>query len=163
MSLYNALLLSLLLLSCADPNPYGTACVSTRGVTYLTPAPELLSFYGMELQWTCDSIQRSEDAAVENIQLYASRVDLRLLRGYTVRYVNTYGWRLADGQIVTGESSWLNRSILIRFGPTCDGVLTHEFLHVVSNYDSWWTCGEVHCDWAARGFYAAAWAPMKCL
>lgn len=162
MNLYNVWLLALLLFSC-DPNPYGESCVSSRGVTYLAPDAELLRFYKLADQWSCSGIQRAEDVAAENIKTFAKNVDLSLLRGYSVKYVNSYGWKMPNGEIALGQADWVVRTIFIRFGPTCSETLTHEFLHVVSNYDSWWICGNAHCDWSERGFYDAVSAPMKCL
>lgn len=162
MSIYNTLLPSLLLLFSCDPNPYGETCVSSRGITYLTPDAELLRYYKLEDQWSCSGIQRAEDSSIDSIQKHASKVNLELLRGYTVRYVNSYGWRVATGDIALGQADWSVRTIYIRFGTTCASTLTHEFLHVVSNYDSWWLCGEPHCDWSPRGFDAAISAPLQC-
>lgn len=162
MNLYNSVLLSLLLFSC-DFNPYGHTCTSTRNITYLAPDAELLRYYNLLDEWSCAGVQRAEDSAIENIEKYVSGMNVKLLSGYTVRYVNSYGWKLPNGNIAIGQADWVGKTIMIRLGTTCAEILTHEFLHVVSNYDSWWFCGEPHCDWASRNFYAAVWAPMKCL
>lgn len=158
-------LLSFLFHGCFEANPFGQTCVSSRGVKYFPPAEALAKYMGWSKTWSCNSIQRAEDSAVENIQKFTkTKINLDLLPLFQVEYANSFGWVYSDrpDKVVIGSTDYFNRKILVKGDMLCSYVLTHEFLHAVSGGLSFFRCGEAHCDWEELGFYAATWAPMQC-
>jgi hypothetical protein len=157
--------LSIILLSGCDniPQIVGPVCVSSRGVTYKTPPPALFAYLGPSWSWSCDKVQAAEDAAVMAIEKHADRVSTKRLRGYVVEYLDERAFLNGAGKSVAAETYCFGKYIRITMRPICDGVLTHEFLHAVSDCDSFFLCGEHHCDWESRGFYAAISNSTQCL
>lgn len=164
---YSIILLSslLVLLTGCDNIPLakGPDCISKRGVTYHTPPPQLFAYMGPTWSWSCEKIQDAEDAAVEAVEANAIGVKVSRLEGYEVQYLDERAYLNGAGVSVAAETICEAKYIRITMRPICDGVLTHEVLHAVSACDSWNHCGEHHCDWQDRGFYAAIAQQRPCL